>query len=425
MLSYEELLEQHSAELRLSRLVGGRGGLSAIVRAGAELTGKVTALFDLHDRLIARAGPEGFKRASVPPVARSRAAVPAAAEARKPVVVPADPVAQLYRRQLLGEIFVDDAVVGWLVVLEHPTPLRAIDAFLAMRMAEHLGREFLVQRRIASVAWNARASLARQLLRGTCDQQDLRSSGEYLGVDISARRVLAYVLDRDREDVDDEQLAVDLEHQLRLDVLAVRGSEGTVLLVEAPRETNPMSTVAHVKTALNAVTSRLPGNRIAGVSSVSEPSRLRRAYREAREVAHCVDRFVPASSQRRVLAVDDLGPARLFLANSDAESVRGYVDDVLGPLLAGDPRGTNHLLTLQKYFDTGRSVRAAAARLGVHENTVRLRFERMHDLTGLNVLGNASDQLSVQTALLVVRLQGHPAVSVIDPAAAECRPETA
>lgn len=424
MLSYEELLEQHSAELRLSRLVGGRGGLSAIVRAGAELTGKVTAGFDVHDRLVARAGPEGFERASVPPVARSRAAVPAAAEAREPVVVPADPVAQLYRRQLLGEVFVDDAVIGWLVVLEHPTPLRAIDAFLAMRTAEHLGREFLVQQRIASVAWNARASLARQLLRGTCDHEDLRSSGEYLGVDISARRVLAYVLDRDREDVDDEQLAVDLEHQLRLEVLAVRGSEGTVLLVEAPRETSPMATVGRVKTAVHAVTSRLPGNRIVGVSSVSEPSRLRRAYREAREVAHCIDRFVLASSQR-VLAVDDLGPARLFLANSDGESVRRYVDDVLGPLLAGDPRGTNHLLTLQNYFAAGRSVRAAAARLGVHENTVRLRFERMHDLTGLDVLGNANDQLSAQTALLVVRLQGHPAVPVIDPTAAECHPETA
>lgn len=415
MLSYEELLERHSAELRLSRVVGGRGGLSAIVRASAELTGKVTALFDSGGRLIARAGPAGFGWAAVPPVARTRAAAPAGSEGREPVLVPADPVARLHRRQLLGEVVVDDAVVGWLVLLEHPAPLRPVDAFLAMRTAEHLGREFLVQRRIASVAWNARASLARQLLRGTFDHEDLLNSGEYLGVDTSARRVLVYVFDGDRDDVDDEQLAVDLERELRLEVLATRGSEGTVLLVEAPRETTPISVVARVKSAVHAVVSRHPGSRIVGVSSVSEPARLRRAYQEAREVAHCIDRFVPASSQR-VLAADDLGPARLFLANSDADAVREYAEDVLGPLLNGEPRGVNHLLTLQNYFETGRSVRAAAARLGVHENTVRLRLERVQDLTGLDVLGDANDQLSVQTALLLVRLRAHPGLPAFDAA---------
>lgn len=423
MLSYEELLERHSAELRLSRLVGGRGGLSEIVRASAELTGKVTALFDATERSIARAGPAGF--ASVPPVALTRAAVSAGTDGGEPVLVPADPLAQLHRRQLLGKVVVDDAVVGWLVVLEHPTPLRPVDAFLAMRTAEHLGREFLVQQRIANVAWNARASLARQLLRGTFDHEDLRSSGEYLGIDTSARRLLAYVIDDDADDADDEQLAVELERELHWEVLATRGSDGTVLLIEAPRETSPISAVARVKSAVHAVTARQSGNRIVGLSTVSEPARLRQAYREAQEVAHCIDRFVPTSS-RCVLAADDLGPARLFLANSDVAAVHSYVDDVLGPLLTGDPRGVNHLLTLQNYFDAGRNVRAAAARLGVHENTVRLRLERVHDLTGLNTLGDANDQLGVHTALLVIRLQGHPALPAFAAVVpGQCRPDTA
>jgi DNA-binding PucR family transcriptional regulator len=52
--------------------------------------------------------------------------------------------------------------------------------------------------------------------------------------------------------------------------------------------------------------------------------------------------------------------------------------------------------------------------LGVHENTVRYRLARVHALTGLDVAGDASDQLSVQMALLVLRLQGHPDLPPFD-----------
>jgi hypothetical protein len=69
---------------------------------------------------------------------------------------------------------------------------------------------------------------------------------------------------------------------------------------------------------------------------------------------------------------------------------------------------TDLLMTLQCYFDASRSVRASATQLGVHENTIRLRLARVTTATGLDVAGDANDQLSVQTALLVLRLQGHP-----------------
>jgi DNA-binding PucR family transcriptional regulator len=52
--------------------------------------------------------------------------------------------------------------------------------------------------------------------------------------------------------------------------------------------------------------------------------------------------------------------------------------------------------------------------LGVHENTVRKRLARVQDLTGLDVAADAGDQLSVQTALLVLRLEGHPVLPGFD-----------
>ena len=75
-------------------------------------------------------------------------------------------------------------------------------------------------------------------------------------------------------------------------------------------------------------------------------------------------------------------------------------------MLGGDETPRSLLVTLQSYFGNDRSIRASARALAVHENTVRLRLGRVHEITGLDVAGNANDQLSVQTALLVLQLTG-------------------
>ncbi|KAA9164508.1 PucR family transcriptional regulator [Amycolatopsis acidicola] len=388
----ERLAAEVAAERRLSGLIGGPGGLRALVSACAELSGKVTMLFDAQERLVASDSPPGASPIRLRSLAEIGARDGIAAASldglpRRHLVVPAT-----HR----GETF------GRLVLVEHPSVLRPADRRIAERTACHAGTEFAVQRRVAAVAWNARSSLARQLIRGSSTVDDLRSSGEYLGVDTGIRRVLVYVIDAPP---DAEELANALEERLGVEVLATRGSEGILLLVEAAET----GMVARVKSAVRAIV----GDAVAGVSTPTEPAKLGRAYREAKEVAHCVHRFVGPRSPR-VLAVDDLGPARLFVANSAVTAVREYLHDILGPLLTGEPAEAGLLWTLQQFFDCGRSVRVSAARLGVHENTVRLRLARVHQATGLDVAADAGDQLSVQTALLVLRLQGHPALPSLD-----------
>lgn len=421
--AHEELSRRHDsmrlaaeAERQLSRLVGRSGGLSALARTCSELTGKAVALFDSQERLVTSAGPVGLVRVQLLAEILDGAGRPRGDESPEPIMVPARPAAGLVRRHVLTPVVSDGRHFGWLVIMEYPSRLVAFDEFVARRTAEHTATEFTVQKRVASVAWNAQASLTRQLVRGTSNLDDLRNSGEYLGIDIDARRVLVYLIGtRYRDRADDEQLVSEVQRRLGVEVLSTRGAEGTVLLVESPADLGPVAMVGRVKSTVREVCSGLPGqDRLTvGVSSVSEPSQLARAYREAREVAHCIDRFAKGCSPS-ILAVDDLGPARLFLANSDTNSVRQYVEDVLGSLLTTDPHNANLLLTLQSYFDSGRSVRISAVELGVHENTVRLRLARVHAATGLDVLGDANEQLSVQTALLVLRLQGHPALLPFD-----------
>ncbi|QDQ90261.1 hypothetical protein FND50_05310 [Rhodococcus sp. WB9] len=418
-LEHGRLLADERAAVveRLDDAVAVADTMSAIVKVCAELTGKSVVLFDRRERMIAAAGPHSSGRASMPTLATILQSYPSdAAAGSKPIVLAAGATTELIRRKIVTRIAERGEHFGWLVIDEHPTPLRPTDEYTASRCARRIGAQFLIQRRIARVAWNAKSTLTRQMILGTGAREDLAASGEYLGVDTEAHRVLVFVRATDGEPEGfDRAVTEHVERFLGVEVLSTRGSEGVILLVEAAGDVASVIAVSQVKDALTraaAAVCRSPGM-IAGVSAVCEPAGLSRAYREAREVVQCADRFTPPAAHR-ILAVDDLGPARVFLANGDLDAVRRFVDDLLGPLLRDAP-GTDSLLrTVQCWFDAGRSPRGAARHLGVHENTVRLRLSRVHALTGLDVVGDAADQLSIQTALLILRFQGHPALDTAD-----------
>jgi DNA-binding PucR family transcriptional regulator len=108
----------------------------------------------------------------------------------------------------------------------------------------------------------------------------------------------------------------------------------------------------------------------------------------------------------RVLTADDLGPGRLVLAAAEREDAARFAHDALGALLCEDDGAHDLLLTLQMFFERGRCVRQSARALGVHENTIRYRLNRIEDRTGLAVAHSSNAQLTAQLALLVLRLEG-------------------
>src|SRR5699024_1495067 len=172
-----------------------------------------------------------------------------------------------------------------------------------------------------------------------------------------------------------------------------RGNEGTIFLIEAPKEGTDAAFVRHVKKTLQQLIPMSGDSlRQIGISSVTERSGLRKAYRQSREVAQCVERF--SAGRQQVLTVDDLGPARLLVANSDTPAIRAYVQDTIGPL-RDDPSHIDLFETLNAYFEHHRSVKVAANRLGVHENTIRLRLSKINTLLNVDILTDAQHQLTV------------------------------
>ncbi|WP_109472004.1 PucR family transcriptional regulator [Ornithinimicrobium cavernae] len=118
---------------------------------------------------------------------------------------------------------------------------------------------------------------------------------------------------------------------------------------------------------------------VAGLGSVvSDASGLGRTLKQALLAARAA-RSLP---ERRVASFTALG-ARAFVAAADSPDLREVAADTLAPLLA-DRDGDQLVLTLATYLDCGGSTSRAAARLGVHRNTVTARMERIRGL-GLDV----------------------------------------
>lgn len=408
---HEELQRRHAVELKLGAVAANGGGIAGLVHTVTELTANPVWLMDTRRRVVARSSHARGSDFRPPELdlllARNG---PADLSSPEPLLVPAEPARGIARRHLVMPVARDGCLFAWLVVAEVSGRLGRRDGVLASRASFHLASEYVVQRRVAHASWNARSALARQLVRGTHREDDVTDAAEYLGVQAEADRVLVYIADGvGAAPRDEEMISERVAAKLGVEVLGSRGSEGTLLLIEAPEDAAHVTFVEEVKDVMRVLMADLDEpEAIVGVSGVTRVGAFQRAYRETREVVLCVDRF--AQSGERVIAVDDLGPARLFVANSDVGAVKRYVHDVLGPLLTGAPGTADLLRTLQCFFDTGRSVRESAARLGIHENTVRLRLAKVHDLTGLEAAADANHQLSVQTALLVLRLEGHPAI---------------
>lgn len=115
-------------------------------------------------------------------------------------------------------------------------------------------------------------------------------------------------------------------------------------------------------------------------ASVSE---LARSHVEARQALRLSRR---AGGRGQVTTYRALGAFRLLLEVQSPEALRGFVGDVLGPLLKyAESRDTPLLETLEA-LAAARWVRRGAARaLGIHINTINYRVERIEQLSALSL----------------------------------------
>jgi sugar diacid utilization regulator len=130
---------------------------------------------------------------------------------------------------------------------------------------------------------------------------------------------------------------------------------------------------------------------------------IARSHEQARRAVDTARRF---GRRGDVVTFEELGVYRLLFHVKDPGELRGFIDQVLGPLLAYDQRHQAHLvLTLSTFLAHNGNLQATARELSLHVNSVAYRLQRIQSIAALD-LEQAEDRLLAQVALKILNGTG-------------------
>ncbi|HEY5187435.1 MAG TPA: helix-turn-helix domain-containing protein [Solirubrobacteraceae bacterium] len=261
----------------------------------------------------------------------------------------------------------------------------------------------------------AATSFQRLVLSGGIeDREDLIARGKELGTDLASGASVAVVRAHARNPTEDDW-------RRRLLAMATRGArsiapgaiaaptgpeaaEAVILLPDPEGETGRRVSSA----ILRELESGLPGFFFALGRSrrVDDPLDLQRAYNEALLALNVAE----GDAERSELAYEETGTYQLLLPYmSDPAELKRFYRETVRPLVAYDEQYETDLLgTLATFLDCDANVNATAARLITHRHTIRYRFERVRELTGLDV-SSTDGREKLSLGLKAMRVLGIPA----------------
>ena len=287
------------------------------------------------------------------------------------------------------ELKVADATVG---KLRMRASARPPDASLLRLVTTLIASEVERVRAPERASEEAATTFQRAVLEGRiADRQALLAQGKELGTELSGGASVVVIRAHPRSPTEEDW-------RRRMLALAARGArsiapgsiaaptaedapEVAVLLPDTDGEMSRRAASA----ILRELESGLPGFAFAiGRSRRTEdPLELHRARNEALLACNVVE----GEPERVDLGYEETGTYQLLLPHmNDPVELRRFYDETVRPLVAYDEQYETDLLgTLSTFLECDANVNATASRLITHRHTVRYRFERVRELTGLDV----------------------------------------
>ncbi|HLI59448.1 MAG TPA: helix-turn-helix domain-containing protein [Solirubrobacteraceae bacterium] len=229
------------------------------------------------------------------------------------------------------------------------------------------------------------------LARRIDDREDLVARGKELGIDLGGGGSALVARAHARAPTEDDW-------RRRMVAVASRGARSIASgAITAPTEEGDGEVVVLIPdqdgeagrrvagAVLRELESGLAGFivRVGRSRRVEDPLELQRAYDEALLALNVVE----GDPERRELGYEQTGTYQLLLPYMrDPAELQRFYRETVRPLVAYDEQYDTDLLgTLVAFLDCDANVNATAARLITHRHTIRYRFERVRELTGLDV----------------------------------------
>jgi len=383
------LLEEHSKAVeraaavhdKMAQLVLRGGGVEDVAQSLTEVIGGSLLVLDEQHRLLARVGdaPDIEARELAGAVAASRSNGRAVRRSGRWVAaVAAGP-------QHLGTLVLGDR-----------EELDEADQRILERAAVVTALLLLARRSGAEAESRVRGELVDDLLRhADSDPATLLGRAHRLGADLE-QPYSVFVADHGGADRQRATLAANHVARTR-GGLAGNVDGRLVLLLPTEQAGAEAAQLAHdLGASLSCAVTVGAAGPARGVEAVAP------TYREARR---CVGALQTLGRTGEGAGAEELGFVGLVL--STTPDVPGFVDDLLGPLLAyDDRRGTELVTTLETYFACSGNLARTKDALHVHVNTVTQRLERVAQLIG-DDWQQPDRMLELQLALRLHRLSRH------------------
>ncbi len=237
----------------------------------------------------------------------------------------------------------------------------------------------------------ARSFQRAVLERRIRDRDDLVARGKELGTDLASGGTVVVVRAHPRNPTEDDW-------RRRLLAVAARGARSIAPgAIAAPADDDAGEIIVLVPdgdgdagrrvsgSIMRELESGLPGFAFAiGRSRRAEdPVDLHRAGNEALLAVNVVE----GDPEHSAMAFDETGTYQLLLPHmNDPAELKRFYEETVRPLVTYDEQYETDLLgTLSTFLECDANVNATAARLITHRHTIRYRFERVRELTGLDV----------------------------------------
>jgi PucR family transcriptional regulator, purine catabolism regulatory protein len=182
---------------------------------------------------------------------------------------------------------------------------------------------------------------------------------------------------------------------------AIREHELIVLVPDTPSPLDVGSPRSLGQIAVQHAAALEPAWQVtAGIGGpIISASAIARSYAQGRRAIETAQRFGRGG---KVIAFEDLGVYRLLFHVTDPAELRGFVDQVLGPLIVYDQQHNADLVrTLGTYLAHNGNLQATSRELSLHVNSVAYRLQRVQAIAGVD-LEQSEDRLQAQVALKIL-----------------------
>lgn len=404
--TFRQLVAIHD---RLGGLVLQGSDVAAITDVLAELIGRRVLLLDGQLRVVAMApanglGPGQAWAPGEPYVSRVLASL---GGERRPLRVPPMPDWGVHAACVLAPVAVGEAILGYLAILEEneASPGENVDLQIVQHAAAVYALSLMRERMAEEVTQQLKNELFEGLLLGRAqDEQVVHQRAVRLGYDPAVQyRAVVLLLPPGVTERPDlalgrrrtlERLAAASAERCPAAIVTVRDDELVLLVPEAIAADLARSVQQRAAAALPALDATI------GVGGVcGSPQAIPRSYEQARRAISTAIRF---GKHGQVVGLEDLGVYRLLFHVSDPAELRGFVEQVLGPLVEYDRQHQASLVeTLATFLVNNGSLQASARQLDLHVNSVAYRLQRIQAIAGLD-LDQAEDRLLAHVAIKIL-----------------------